>query len=230
MVMLLGFIPAGALAENYKVCKASNPQEKTTYGRNDGVKILITECTEHIWRYTASETKGMHKVACGLCSMFSEEKHDFSLSGGAKAEAVIESSDAKTYYETLEKAAAAVSQNDTLKLCFDADCEDGYCDYCNEKFAASVANADGAAYKYYTDINEAVKAQLESGNSYTVRHSRLEHMRPMLVKFPLSRSFGICKATALPHPARTPEQKFFGALGLRVQKEQIFCKKRQKRS
>ena len=82
--MLLGFIPAGALAENYKVCKASNPQEKTTYGRNDGVKILITECTEHIWRYTASETKGMHKVACGLCSMFSEEKHDFSLSGGAR--------------------------------------------------------------------------------------------------------------------------------------------------
>ena len=62
------------------------------------------------------------KVACGLCSMFREEKHDFSLSGGAKAEAVIESSDAKTYYETFEKAAAAVSQNDTLKLCFDADC------------------------------------------------------------------------------------------------------------
>jgi len=55
-------------------------------------------------------------------------------------------------------------------------------------------------------------------------------MRPMLVKFPLSRSFGICKATALLHPARTAEQKFFGALGLRVQKEQIFCRKRQKRS
>lgn len=117
------------------------------------------------------------KVACGLCSMFREEKHDFSLSGGAKAEAVIESSDAKTYYETLEKAAAAVSQNDTLKLCFDADCEDGYCDYCNEKFAANVANADGAAYKYYTDINEAVKAQLEFGNSYTVK---------LLSDFPIS--------------------------------------------
>lgn len=117
------------------------------------------------------------KVACGLCSMFREEKHDFSLSGGAKAEAVIESSDAKTYYETFEKAAAAVSQNDTLKLCFDADCEDGYCDYCNEKFAANVANADGAAYKYYTDINEAVKAQLEFGNSYTVK---------LLSDFPIS--------------------------------------------
>jgi len=55
-------------------------------------------------------------------------------------------------------------------------------------------------------------------------------MRPMLVKFPPSRSFGICKATALLHPAITAEQKFFGALGLRAQKEQIFCKKRQKRS
>ena len=54
--------------------------------------------------------------------------------------------------------------------------------------------------------------------------------RPMLVKFPLSRSFGICKATALLHPAITAEQKFFGALGLRVQEEQIFCKKRQKHS
>ena len=62
------------------------------------------------------------------------------------------------------------------------------------------------------------------------RHNRLEHMRPMLVKFPLSCFFGICKATALLHPARTSEQKFSGALGLRVQKEQIFCKKRQKRS
>lgn len=101
----------------------------------------------------------------------------FTAEGGAKAEAVIESSDAKTYYETFEKAAAAVSQNDTLKLCFDADCEDGYCDYCNEKFAANVANADGAAYKYYTDINEAVKAQLEFGNSYTVK---------LLSDFPIS--------------------------------------------
>ena len=62
------------------------------------------------------------------------------------------------------------------------------------------------------------------------RHNRFEHMRPMLVKFPLSRSFGICKAAALLHPARTSEQKFFSVLGLRVQKEQIFCKKRQKRS
>ena len=62
------------------------------------------------------------------------------------------------------------------------------------------------------------------------RHKEPEHMRPMLVKFPLIRSFGICKATALLRPARTAEQKFFGALGLRVQKEQIFCKKRQKRS
>ena len=50
-------------------------------------------------------------------------------------------------------------------------------------------------------------------------------MRPMLVKFPLRRSFGICKATALLHPARTAEQKFFSALGLRVQKEQIFARK-----
>ena len=54
-------------------------------------------------------------------------------------------------------------------------------------------------------------------------------MRPMLVKFPLSRSFGICKAAALLHPAITAEQKFFGALGLRAQKEQIFCKKKKKR-
>ena len=54
--------------------------------------------------------------------------------------------------------------------------------------------------------------------------------RKMLVKFPLSRSFGICKAAALLHPARTSEQKFFSVLGLRFQKEQIFCKKRQKRS
>ena len=30
--------------------------------------------------------------------------------------------------------------------------------------------------------------------THLLRHNRLEHMRPMLVKFPLSRSFGICKA------------------------------------
>ena len=41
---------------------------------------------------------------------------------------------------------------------------------------------------------------------------------------------GFARRQALLHPARTSEQKFFGALGLRVQKEQIFCKKRQKRS
>ena len=61
-----------------------------------------------------------------------------------------------------------------------------------------------------------------------VRHNRFEHMRPMLVKFPLSRSFGICKAAALLHPAITAEQKFFGALGLRVQKEQIFLQEKAK--
>ena len=68
------------------------------------------------------------------------------------------------------------------------------------------------------------------GNAHGHRHKRLEHMRPMLVKFSSGRSFGICKAPALLHPARATKQKFFGALGLRVKKEQIVCKKRQKRS
>ena len=57
------------------------------------------------------------------------------------------------------------------------------------------------------------------------RHNRLEHIRPLLVKFPLSRSFGIRKATALLHHVITSEQKFSGALGLRVQKEQFFARK-----
>ena len=82
----------------------------------------------------------------------------------------------------------------------------------------------------YLPIRQPVKTVLTALNSAASRHNRLEHMRPMLVKFPLSCFFGICKATALLHPAITSEQKFSGALGLRVQKEQIFCKKRQKRS
>lgn len=46
---------------------------------------------------------------------------------------------------------------------------DGMCDYCNAQLAASVADGDGAVYKYYADINEAVNAQLELGASYTVK-------------------------------------------------------------
>ena len=57
------------------------------------------------------------------------------------------------------------------------------------------------------------------------RHNRLEHMRPMLVKFPLSRSFGICKATALLHPAITAEQKFFGAWVCEFKKSKFFARK-----
>lgn len=80
-------------------------------------------------------------------------------------------------------------------------------------------------------IANTVKMSKHDGRwSPEVRHKKPEHMRPMLVKFPLSRSFGICKAQALLHPAITTEQKFHGALGLRVKKEQIFCKKRRKRS
>ena len=34
------------------------------------------------------------------------------------------------------------------------------------------------------------------------RHNGFEHMRPMLVKFPLSRSFGTCKAISLASPCK----------------------------
>lgn len=70
---------APTFAENYKVCKADAPQEKTSYGNAQGVRILITECTEHDFGYAASETSGMHKGACKLCSVFHEEAHDFSF-------------------------------------------------------------------------------------------------------------------------------------------------------
>lgn len=70
---------APTFAENYKVCKADTPQEKTSYGNAQGVRILITECTEHDFGYSDSETSGMHKVACKLCSVFREEAHDFSF-------------------------------------------------------------------------------------------------------------------------------------------------------
>ena len=56
-------------------------------------------------------------------------------------------------------------------------------------------------------------------------HNRLEHIRPLLVKFPLSRSFGICKATALLHPAITAEQKFFGAWVCEFKKSKFFARK-----
>ena len=43
------------------------------------------------------------------------------------------------------------------------------------------------------------------------RHKRVEPVRPMLVKFPHNCLFGICKASALLHPAKTAERKFPGA-------------------
>ena len=63
------------------------------------------------------------------------------------------------------------------------------------------------------------------GNAHGHRHKRLEHMRPMLVKFSHGRPFGICKASALLHPARTTNQKFFGAFGIRVKKSKFFKRK-----
>ena len=51
---------------------------------------------------------------------------------------------------------------------YDGD-EDGKCDYCNTQLAASVVGADGVAREYFTDINEAVNAQLKLGSSYTVK-------------------------------------------------------------
>lgn len=70
------------LAENYKICKADEPQEKSEYSNTNGKKILITECTQHIWTHYPSETKGMRKLACYLCSVFREEPHEFNLFGG----------------------------------------------------------------------------------------------------------------------------------------------------
>ena len=43
------------------------------------------------------------------------------------------------------------------------------------------------------------------------RHKGVEPVRPMLVKFPLGCLFGICKASALLHPAKTAKRKFPGA-------------------
>lgn len=74
------------LAANYKVCKADNPQEKISVGSSSGVKVLITECTDHIWGYAASETAGMHTVACTLCSTSYEQEHTFDRYGGEQDE------------------------------------------------------------------------------------------------------------------------------------------------
>ena len=50
-------------------------------------------------------------------------------------------------------------------------------------------------------IANTVKMSKHDGRwSPEVRHKKPEYMRPMLVKFPLSRSFGICKATSLASP------------------------------
>ena len=105
--------------------------------------------------------------------------------------------------------------------------------YADESEISDWAKSSVACMNVMGIMKGVSETEFSPKEPYTVeqdRHNRPEHVRPMLVKFPLSRSFGICKATALLHPAITSEQKFSGALGLRVQKEQIFCKKRQKRS
>lgn len=70
------------IAENYKVCKADDPQTKTGYGYTDGEKIMITECTDHVFGYRTSETSGKHTRYCTLCSVSYEEDHIFNVYGG----------------------------------------------------------------------------------------------------------------------------------------------------
>lgn len=43
---------------------------------------------------------------------------------GEKAEAVIEKSDSRTYFDTFEKAAEATAEGDTIRLCANVECED----------------------------------------------------------------------------------------------------------
>ena len=65
---------------------------------------------------------------------------------------------------------------------------------CRE-FELTVESESGEeeSFRYKDNIKRAYHFDIS-------RHNRLEHMRPMLVKFPLSRSFGICKATSLASP------------------------------
>lgn len=74
------------LAENYKVCKADDPQEKSGLGRTDGRTVLITECTQHLFRYGTSEMPGKHTRYCTLCSVSYEEDHVFNVYGGERDE------------------------------------------------------------------------------------------------------------------------------------------------
>ena len=70
------------LAENYKICRADDPQEKSGYGYTDGRTVLITECTQHLFRHKSSETAGKHISYCTLCSVSIEEDHVFNVYGG----------------------------------------------------------------------------------------------------------------------------------------------------
>ena len=65
------------------------------------------------------------------------------------------------------------------------------------KFELTVESEPGEeeSFRYKDNVKRAYHFDIG-------RHNRLEHMRPMLVKFPLSRSFGICKATSLASPCK----------------------------
>ena len=53
-------------------------------------------------------------------------------------------------------------------------------------------------------------------------------MRPMLVKFPLSRSFGICKATSLASPCKNIWTKIFRCIGSASSKRANFLQEKAK--
>ena len=69
MTMLFGFIPAGALAENYKVCEASNPQEKTSYCLKCVCSVKSDSREAHDFAYTPNSDTLTHRRACKVCGI-----------------------------------------------------------------------------------------------------------------------------------------------------------------
>ncbi len=70
---------SAVLADDIKVVKTDSPDEKGDYKNTDGVSVTFTKCTEHKFRYEASETVGKHKCFCELCSTSGEAEHKYEL-------------------------------------------------------------------------------------------------------------------------------------------------------
>ncbi len=173
---------SAVLADDIKVVKTDSPDEKGDYKNTDGVSVTFTKCTEHKFRYEASETVGKHKYFCELCNTSGEEEHKYELPSdeynaeghklkcacGEKAETFV----SHTYAYTADGDGMTHSymcsvcgyKSKTEKHSF----EYGICSVCGLNRIASVKS--GEDEYAFTTLKEAVDKAMELPGSVVTIH------------------------------------------------------------